>query len=118
MPLLELGGGESDACKAVAAALLRDNYPAPAQNILTGHNISGSRTIRFIGVLLMASIKMASDRIIGAEMMNGDNMKGYYMADGATYIYKDGKEYLDIFPLWELAQIAGSDGFEDDAPCR
>lgn len=30
-------------------------------------------------------------------MMNGDNMKGYYMADGATYIYKDGKEYLDIF---------------------
>lgn len=47
----------------------------------------------------MASIKMASDRIIGTEMMNGDNMKGYYMADGATYIYKDGKEYLDIFPF-------------------
>ena len=64
----------------------------------------------------MASIKMASDRIIGAEMMNGDNMKGYYMADGATYIYKDGKEYLDIFPLWDWRKLPGVTAFEDDAP--
>jgi chondroitin AC lyase len=64
----------------------------------------------------MASIKMASDRIIGTEMMNGDNMKGYYMADGATYIYKDGKEYLDIFPLWDWRKLPGVTAFEDNAP--
>lgn len=54
---------------------------------------------------------MASDRIIGTEMMNGDNMKGYYMADGATYIYKDGKEYLDIFSSLGLAEVTGSNSF-------
>ena len=59
---------------------------------------------------------MASDRIIGTEMMNGDNMKGYYMADGATYIYKDGKEYLDIFPLWDWRKLPGVTAFEDNAP--
>lgn len=113
----ELGGGESAECKTVAAALLRDNYPAPAVNELTGnkHFWQSDYTIHR-RPSWMASIKMASDRIIGVEMMNGDNMQGYYMADGATYIYKDGKEYLDIFPLWDWRKLPGVTAFEDDAP--
>ena len=113
----ELGGGESDECVAVATALLRDNYPAPAVNVLTGHKHfwQSDYTIHR-RPSWMASIKMASDRIIGTEMMNGDNMKGYYMADGATYIYKDGKEYLDIFPLWDWRKLPGVTAFEDNAP--
>lgn len=113
----ELGGGESDECVAVATALLRDNYPAPAVNVLTGHKHfwQSDYTIHR-RPSWMASIKMASDRIIGTEMMNGDNMKGYYMADGATYIYKDGKEYLNIFPLWDWRKLPGVTAFEDNAP--
>ena len=38
------------------------------------------------------------------------------MADGATYIYKDGKEYLDIFPLWDWRKLPGVTAFEDNAP--
>lgn len=113
----ELGGGESEECKAVAASMLRDNYPPPAMNALTGHKHfwQSDYTIHR-SPAWMASIKMASDRIVGVEMMNGDNMKGYYMADGATYIYKDGKEYLDIFPLWDWRKLPGVTAFEDDAP--
>lgn len=48
--------------------------------------------------------KMASNKVIGTETLNGDNMKGFYSADGATYVYTDGHEYLDIF----LCGIGGS----------
>lgn len=64
----------------------------------------------------MASVKMASDRVVGVEMMNGDNMKGFYMADGATYIYQDGDEYLDIFPLWDWRKLPGVTAFQSDDP--
>ena len=92
--------------------LLRDNYPAPAVNVLTGHKHfwQSDYTIHR-RPSWMASIKMASDRIIGTEMMNGDNMKGYYMADGATYIYKDGKGVSGYFSSLGLAEATGSNSF-------
>ena len=42
----------------------------------------------------MASLRMASDRVIGTES-GTDNVKGYYLADGALYTYVDGEEYTD-----------------------
>lgn len=113
----ELGGGESYECTTVATALLRDNYPAPTTNDFVGNKSfwQSDYTIHR-RPLWMASIKMASPRVVGVEMMNGDNMKGYYMADGATYIYKDGKEYLDIFPLWDWRKLPGVTAFAADAP--
>ena len=33
----------------------------------------------------LASVRMASERVIGTELVNEDNLKGYYMADGALY---------------------------------
>lgn len=56
----------------------------------------------------MSSLKMSSDRVIGVESLNGDNMKGYYMGDGAMYIYKKGDEYLDIFPIWDWRKLPGT----------
>ena len=113
----ELGGGESDECVAVATALLRDNYPAPAVNVLTGHKHfwQSDYTIHR-RPHWMTSVKMASDRVVGVEMMNGDNMKGFYMADGATYLYQNGDEYLDIFPLWDWRQLPGVTTFRSDGP--
>lgn len=64
----------------------------------------------------MASLKMTSQRVIGVEALNGDNMRGYYMADGAMYIYKDGTEYLDIFPLWDWRRLPGVTAYMDDSP--
>ena len=55
----------------------------------------------------MASVKMASDRVKGFEHLNGDNQQGYYTGDGATFVYVDGSEYHDIYPLWDWRKIPG-----------
>lgn len=41
------------------------------------------------------------------ENGNGENIKGYFMADGATEIVINGDEYTDIFPVWDWARIPG-----------
>lgn len=64
----------------------------------------------------MASVRMASDRIIGTELVNEDNLKGYYMADGALYTYAHGDEYHTIFPYWNWRRIPGITTYESNAP--
>ncbi|MEH0152593.1 polysaccharide lyase family 8 super-sandwich domain-containing protein [Limibacter armeniacum] len=54
------------------------------------------------------SLKMVSERIIGSESGNGDNVKGYYLSDGATYFYRKGDEYLNVFPFWDWNKIPGT----------
>lgn len=113
----ELGGGESEQCSSVAQSLLKENYGELQANPLVGNkhfwqsDYSVHRRPQW-----MASVKMASQRVIGVEMMNGDNMQGFYMADGATYIYRTGEEYLDIFPLWDWRKVPGVTAFQSDAP--
>lgn len=113
----ELGGGESKSCSAIAQSLLAENYGVKQTNSLVGHKHfwQSDYTIHR-RPQWMASVKMASQRVVGVEMMNGDNMQGYYMADGATYIYQDGEEYLNIFPQWNWRKIPGVTAFQSDAP--
>lgn len=66
----------------------------------------------------MASVKMSSKRVIGSETGNGDNMKGYYLADGALYTYVDGDEYTNIFPCWDWRKIPGITSYETSAPLQ
>lgn len=64
----------------------------------------------------MASVRMASERVIGTELVNEDNLKGYYMADGALYTYVRGDEYHNIFPFWDWRRIPGITTYENNAP--
>ena len=48
-----------------------------------------------------ASVKMASNRVVGAETVNGENVQGTHLFDGVTYILRSGEEYYDIFPAWD-----------------
>lgn len=64
----------------------------------------------------MASVRMASERVIGTELVNEDNLKGYYMADGALYTYVRGDEYHNIFPFWDWRRIPGITTYESNAP--
>lgn len=66
----------------------------------------------------MASVKMSSNRVIGAEAGNGDNLKGYYLADGATYTYVDGDEYNNIFACWDWRKIPGITSYQTNAPLK
>ena len=111
----ELGGGRDAHCNQVAARLLKNCFSP--RNELIGHKHfwqSDYMLSRRAG--WMASLKMASDRVMGVETMNGDNMKGYYMADGALYIYKDATEYYDIFPLWDWRKLPGVTCYDDVRP--
>jgi chondroitin AC lyase len=54
------------------------------------------------------SVKMCSERVIGAESCNSENISGYYMGDGASYLVQSGKEYEDIFPYWDWKKIPGT----------
>lgn len=54
------------------------------------------------------SVKMCSERVIGAESCNSENIQGYYMGDGATFLYQTQKEYEDIFPYWDWKKIPGT----------
>ena len=65
-----------------------------------------------------SSIKMSSERIKGAEALNSENLKGYYVADGATYIMVDGNEFNNIFPVWNWRKLPGVTCYQSDAPLK
>lgn len=60
------------------------------------------------------SVKMCSERVIGAESCNSENIRGYYMGDGATFLYQSGEEYRNIFPFWDWKKIPGTTTHQDN----
>lgn len=54
-----------------------------------------------------ASVKMSSRRVIGSELVNEENLQGFYLGDGALYLYQSGGEYEDIFPVWDWRKLPG-----------
>ena len=60
------------------------------------------------------SVKMCSERVLGAESCNNENIRGYYLGDGATYLYQSAKEYENIFPFWDWKKIPGTTTHQDD----
>ncbi|WP_111710248.1 polysaccharide lyase family 8 super-sandwich domain-containing protein [Lutibacter citreus] len=74
----------------------------------TFSELTVKRTNKYI-----ASIRMCSSRIKGSESGNGENLSGYYLADGAMYVMKTGKEYLNIYPYWDWRKIPGTTSVQD-----
>ncbi len=56
---------------------------------------------------LMFALKMSSNRVIGAETTNGENLSGYHIADGMLLTHRTGGEYADIFPVWDWRRLPG-----------
>jgi len=65
---------------------------------------------------LMSTLKMHSNRIIGGETVNSENLAGNHLADGATFFYRSGDEYADIFPVWNWRMIPGTTSLLDESP--
>ena len=61
----------------------------------------------------MASVRASTPKIIGVETwINEDNAKGMCMADGALMTYVTGREYENVFPLWDdWRMIPGVTGY-------
>ena len=64
----------------------------------------------------MASVKMHSCRTIGSEHVNEDNIRGFYLGDGATYFYMDKDDYMDALPCWDWRKVPGTTAYESDIP--
>jgi chondroitin AC lyase len=52
-------------------------------------------------------VRMASIHTSRSENGNGENLRGYFLTDGATSLTLQGDEYDDIFPVWDWARIPG-----------
>lgn len=110
----ELGGGENRFCNEVAEKVMRNCFSP--KNSLVGHKHFWQSDYTLMRQpAWMASLKMASTRVLGTESMNGDNKKGYYLADGALFVYDTGQEYLNIFPVWDWRKVPGVTTYESDA---
>ncbi len=53
------------------------------------------------------SVKMISNRTVGTETINGENVKGCWLPFGATWIVRRGDEYKDIFPVLDWGRLPG-----------
>ena len=64
----------------------------------------------------MASVKMSSTRTVGAELVNGEGLKSYYLGDGVTFYYRGGNEYFNLFPVLDWTRLPGVTCQHDVAP--
>ena len=56
------------------------------------------------------SVRVPGPRVLNADMAccGGEGRHCHYMADGATFIMRDGDEYRDLYPAWNWRQIPGT----------
>ncbi len=55
------------------------------------------------------SVRMDSTRTMNADASPmGEGLKSEHLADGLTYIYRTGKEYFNIYPLWDFKRLPGT----------
>lgn len=64
-----------------------------------------------------ASLKMVSSRTTGTESINSENLLGYWLPYGLTFLVQRGDEYQNIYPIWDWKHLPGVTAPEiDGAP--
>ncbi len=54
------------------------------------------------------SVKMLSQRMFNAELVNSEGKTSVHLSDGANFLYLTGNEYLNIFPAWDWSKVPGT----------
>lgn len=54
------------------------------------------------------SDKMLSKRMMSGEVVNDEGRKSFHLSDGATFLYRTGEEYFNIFPAWDWNHVPGT----------
>ena len=63
------------------------------------------------------SVRMHSNRTFNTDAYtNSEGRNTNHTADGATYFYKTGEEYRDIFPMWNWRRVPGITCEQRDEP--
>ncbi len=53
------------------------------------------------------SVKMCSARTVGTESGNGENLQGFWLPFGVTYLLRRGDEYDGLPPVWNWSALPG-----------
>ena len=53
------------------------------------------------------SLKLVSARTVGTESGNGENLLGYWLPFGVTYLLRRGDEYDGLPPVWDWSALPG-----------
>ena len=63
-----------------------------------------------------AALKMSSNRVIGAETCNNENLSGYHLGDGMLLVQRSGDAYRDIQPVWNWRRLPGTTCLQTPGP--
>ncbi len=56
-----------------------------------------------------ASVRMHSNRVRNTDgPANSEGLLSHHVSDGVTYVFRDGKEYFDIFGAWDWRKLPGA----------
>ena len=101
--IIEIGTSGKDTLQAWHDRISNEETGGPAGNrMFWRHDFMIQRTDDWY-----ASVRATSTRTVGNESGNGEGLRNYHMADGVFMHMSTGKEYLDIFPLWDWHKIPG-----------
>jgi hypothetical protein len=56
----------------------------------------------------MVSVRMDSIRTVAGECGNEENKQGQDLSDGVTNVYVTGREFEDIYPVWNWRRLPGT----------
>ena len=56
----------------------------------------------------MVSVRMVSSRTVNTECGNEEGKQGENLADGVTTVYVTGREFEDIYPVWDWRLVPGT----------
>lgn len=65
---------------------------------------------------LFFTVRMHSPRTVGGESLNGENLLGALLSDGAMFTYRTSNEYTEIFPVWDWRNIPGITSVQSATP--
>jgi chondroitin AC lyase len=88
-------------------AFVARNRPGATNDLVGDHYFYRSDALFHRLPNLFLSLKMSSKRVVGTEIVNGENKLGYHAGDGMLLAQRTGEEYINIFPLWDWKKLPG-----------
>lgn len=103
--LAGIPGPRQPECAAFAARLQGDPAAPP---LLGNRHFWRSDYMVHQRPAYFVSVRMFSTRTFNTDgYLNGEGRNTNHLADGATFIYRSGEEYRDVFPVWDWRRVPG-----------
>ena len=103
--MLELSTGREDEFLALAARAT----DAPAPPLEGNRHFWRSDVMTHHRADFYTSARMFSKRIVNTDApCNSEGLKSHHIADGCNVLVRTGREYRDVFPVWDWQKIPGT----------